>query len=108
MVIKFNTRGKRGVILAKLNRAKVKKSITTALELPRDIMLDWPTVRMMGDEELVLSNHKGIAEYSKQMVRIKTSLGIVKITGDSLIIREIDREDIIILGKINAVNFGNR
>ena len=89
----------------KLDKMALKKRLTTTLELPRDIMLDWPSVRMMGDEELVMSNHKGIAEYNKGQVRIKTALGMVKIMGRGLVIKEIRREDIIIAGKIDAVIF---
>jgi len=85
-----------------------KRRITTTFELPRDIMLDWPSIRMMGDEELVLSNHKGIAEYSKEQVRVKTGIGVVKISGRGLEIREISREDIVVVGKIDAVIFRDR
>jgi len=83
----------------------LKRRITTTFELPRDIMLDLPCINMTGDEELVLSNHKGITEYIKEQVRIKTAIGIVKISGMSLVIKEISRENIVITGKIGAVTF---
>jgi sporulation protein YqfC len=89
--------------LAKFDRAALKKRITTTFELPRDIMLDWPTIRMIGNEEIVLSNHKGIAEYNKEQVRIKTGVGPVKILGSSLVIKEIGPDDIVVVGKIDAV-----
>jgi len=98
----------RGVNLARFDKMAFKRRITTTFELPRDIMLDWPSIRMMGDEELVLSNHKGIAEYSKEQVRVKTGIGVVKISGRGLEIREISREDIVVVGKIDAVIFRDR
>ena len=89
--------------LVRFDKAALKKRVTTTFELPRDIMLDWPTARMAGDEEIVLSNHKGIAEYTKERVRVKTALGIVRILGRGLVIKEISRDDIVIVGKIDAV-----
>jgi sporulation protein YqfC len=86
----------------------VKRRITTTFELPRDIMLDWPSIRIMGDEELVLSNHKGIAEYTKEQIRIKTGVGAIKISGRGLVIKEISREDIVVEGKIGAVVFRDK
>ena len=94
--------------MAKFDKMALKRRVTTTFELPRDIMLDLPSVRMVGDEELVLSNHKGIAEYAKEQVRIKTSLGVVKIVGCGLVIKEINREDIVITGKIETVILRDR
>ena len=94
--------------MAKFDKMALKRRVTTTFELPRDIMLDLPCVRMIGDEELVLSNHKGIAEYAKEQVRIKTSLGMAKILGRGLIIKEISREDIVIVGKIDTIIMRDR
>ena len=94
--------------MARFDKMAMKRRITTTFELPRDIMLDWPSIRMMGDEELVLSNHKGIAEYTKEQVRIKTALGVVKILGRGLAIKEISSEDIVVAGKIDSVMFKDR
>jgi len=86
----------------------VKRRITTTFELPRDIMLDLPSMRMMGDEELIMSNHKGIAEYTKEQVRIKTGMGMVRVAGRGLMIKEINRDEIIVVGRIEAVTFRDR
>jgi len=94
--------------LAKFDKTALKRRITTTFELPRDIMLDWPTIRMIGNEELVLSNHKGISEYTKEQVRVKTGLGVVKVLGRGLVIKEIGSDDIVIMGKIDTVTFIDR
>lgn len=94
--------------LAKLSGAALKRRITTTFELPLDIMLDLPSVNLIGDEKLVISNHKGIAEYIKEQIKIKTSAGIVKILGDGLVIKEISRENIVIAGKIDAIVMRDR
>ena len=94
--------------MAKFDKMALKRRITTTFELPREIMLDWPLMRMTGDEELVITNHKGIAEYTKEQVRIKTALGVAKVLGRGLVIKEISRENIVVAGKIEAVSFRDR
>lgn len=90
-------------MLRKINNKALKRRITTAFELPKDIMLDLPSVAMVGDEELTVSNHKGIAGYTDGQVRIKTSIGEVKVLGDGLTLREINKENIVVEGKIREI-----
>ena len=89
--------------MAKMSKNNIKRKITTALELPKDIMLNLPIVALTGDEELALSNHKGLLEYAAGHVRLGTSLGPLKVFGTNLILKEITAESVIIAGKIHQV-----
>jgi len=89
--------------LAKINTIALKRKVTATFELPPDIILDLPTMRMAGNEELVISNHKGIVEYTKEKIRVKTKLGIARILGQKLVIKEINRDDIVVTGRVDAV-----
>lgn len=86
--------------MAKIN---IKRKLTTALELPKDVMLGLPIITMTGDEEIVITNHKGLVEYSAGCVRLATILGGVKIFGVNLILKEITAETVIIAGKVASV-----
>ncbi|MDR2168070.1 MAG: sporulation protein YqfC [Clostridiales bacterium] len=81
----------------------LKRRIIQALELPADIMLDLPVVTVTGDEELVLTNHRGLLEYGAGHVRLGCSRGQIKIFGTNLILKEITAESIVIAGKIDKV-----
>lgn len=85
------------------NIDKVKRGITNALELPLDIALDLPKITMVGNLKVDITNHKGIIEYKKEIIRINTNIGIVKITGDSLEIKNILIEEINIDGNIENI-----
>jgi sporulation protein YqfC len=88
------------------NRAEViKKGIADLLELPRDIVLDLPKVTLVGNLQLYIENHKGIIEYSTGIVRINTKSGILVVTGCDLTIRTIVVEEIILVGRIDKVEF---
>ncbi|HLS52775.1 MAG TPA: sporulation protein YqfC [Tissierellaceae bacterium] len=87
----------------KKNVDNIKKTLTDALELPMDIALDLPKLVLMGDVRVDISNHKGIIEYTSQLIRINTNIGVIKITGDSMEIKNILMEEISISGNIEKV-----
>jgi sporulation protein YqfC len=83
----------------------IKRKISDALDLPRDIILNIPRVTITGRIAVFLENHKGIVEYDSQSVKINTPVGIVSITGEDLLIKTIIADEITIEGRITAVEF---
>ncbi len=83
----------------------VKKSIAEILELPKDIVLDLPKIIMIGNLQIYIENHKGILEYTDNRIRINTKNGVLRIIGKNLMLKNIVMEEIIIVGKINQVDF---
>ena len=81
----------------------VKQNISEALELPIDIMMDLPRLTVIGNIEIGLLNHKGIIEYTNEVIRINTKSGVFKITGKDLEIKTILSEEIIITGLIENI-----
>mgnify|MGYP003765283993 CR=1 FL=1 len=81
----------------------LKYNVSEALELPKDIVLDLPKVILIGNIQLNISNHKGIVEYTQDTIRINSSIGIFKIQGESLELKTILAEEIIIAGNIENI-----
>ena len=75
------------------------------LELPKEIMLGLPNIGLIGKEELRIENHKGIAEYSKEYIRIETKSGILSINGANMRLVEISRDQITITGSIKSISY---
>jgi sporulation protein YqfC len=86
-------------------RVNVKNKISESLDLPKEVVLDVPNIKAVGDSEVTIENHKGIIEYSKDILRINSSLGIIKLSGKNLQIKEISQEDISITGQIYSIEF---
>jgi len=86
---------------------KIKRNIVAALELPKDIALNLPVVAVTGDEELVVSNHRGLIEYAAGHVRLATTAGAVRIFGTNLVLKEISSEAVAVSGKIDKVMWGD-
>lgn len=80
-----------------------KYNISEALELPKDIVMDLPKVVLIGNIQLNISNHKGIIEYTQNIIRINSSIGVFKIEGENLELKTILLEEIIIIGNIEKI-----
>ena len=89
----------------KSKKDNIKNVVSEILELPKDIMLGLPKITMIGQIEIHIENHKGIIEYSKEIIRINTSEGVLKITGKSMDIKNIITEEVVIIGEIISIEF---
>lgn len=87
----------------KKNMDDLKLTLTDALELPLDIALDLPKITILGNKKVDISNHKGIIEYTEELIRINSKIGIIKISGNSMTIKNILLEEINIDGNIEKV-----
>lgn len=87
----------------KKNMDNIKSSLTEVLELPIDIAMDLPKIVLLGDKVLTIFNHRGIIEYTNNLIRINSKIGIIKIRGEKLEIKNILSEEIIIEGQIEIV-----
>lgn len=83
----------------------IKKLLANALELPKELILDLPHISIIGKEEILVQNHGGLLEYSDDIIRIKTKLGILIINGKNLVITKITNENVQASGKIKSVEY---
>lgn len=87
----------------KKNVDNIKKNLTHALELPMDVALDLPKIIIMGDLRVDITNHKGIIEYGQDLIRINSKLGMIRVVGEGMEIKNILMEEISIIGQIQKV-----
>lgn len=80
-----------------------KYNVSEVLELPKDVVLDLPKIIMTGNIGLNISNHKGIIEYTQEVLRINSSIGIIKILGSNMELKTILSEEIIVIGLIEKL-----
>ncbi len=77
------------------------------LEIPEELSSNQPKVTILGFEQLLIENHKGILEYQDYFIRLNTYIGIININGFNLKLDEMTNEDILIKGKIDSIDFEN-
>ncbi len=93
----------------KINRKsavnKLKINLTSALELPEEIMLNLPLITFTGRTNMSIENYKNIVEYSQKRIRISTTDGVITIDGINLSLKELTKNLIVIDGKISNLEF---
>ena len=74
-------------------------------ELPRDIMLNLPKISMIGNNQMLVENHRGVIEYTPQRIRVNFSIGVIRIQGNDMKLENIAADDIMITGEIRTTEF---
>ncbi len=82
----------------KLNR------INQLLELPRDISENEPKITIIGFDQMLIENYKGILEYEEFYIKISTNIGTININGFNLSLDQVTEDDISIKGIIENID----
>jgi len=83
-------------------------ALTRRLEFPEDVALQLPLVHLTGNFRARVENHRGIVEYTPELIRIETSQGLVVIRGRELLVKELARDDMICVGTILNIELYER
>lgn len=75
-------------------------------DLPPEVMLNLPLIMMVGGKSLILENHRGILEYSRERIRIRLAKGEIMLNGRNLLIQSISNEEIQIKGDLTGFCLG--
>ena len=91
-----------------MRNSKRFSKINEILEIPKEVSTDIPKITIIGFEEMLIENYKGILEYDEIFIRISTHIGIIDISGLNLSLNQMTEDDILISGKIENIEFEKR
>lgn len=91
--------------MRKNKKQKTQNRFERMLEIPKELSSNEPKITIMGFNEMLIENYKGILEYQEFYIRISTYIGIININGFNLNLTEMTSDDILITGKIDNVDF---
>ena len=83
----------------------IKKTITEAAGLPREVTLNLPLVTISGRDEIIVENHKSLLWADSETAGFSSSCGILKIQGKDLCLREISSDYIKLSGALEKLEF---
>ena len=86
---------------------KFRKEFIDVFEIPEELVGNVPVVIMTGKKEVIVENHKGIAEFTKERIILDTNDGAFLISGQNLSIKYMKSDCISICGNICAVGYDN-
>ncbi|MDD2443820.1 MAG: sporulation protein YqfC [Desulfotomaculaceae bacterium] len=84
---------------------KVKKQFSEFLEIPGDVAMDLPKITLVGSVQLLIENHRGIIEYTREGIRVSVVEGEVAIAGENLMLRNILPDELYVEGEIHSIKF---
>lgn len=87
--------------------SRLIRKINNLLEIPKEVTTQTPKLTIIGFEQLLIENYKGILEYEEFFVKISTYIGNININGFNLSLNQMTDDDIIINGKIDSIDFEN-
>ena len=87
-----------------MKKKKLKK-IDKLLAIPQEVYSENPKITIIGFEELIIENYKGILEYENYYIRLSTYIGIININGINLKLENLTNDDIKVTGKIEKIDF---
>jgi sporulation protein YqfC len=92
-------------------KKKLNEWTSQVIDLPPDVTLDLPRMTMIGNQRLMIENHRGLIYFSSEHLKLAIHNGMLELLGSDITIRTITSEDISIEGRIDELKYlmnGNR
>lgn len=77
--------------------------IANAVQLNGEPLPGLSLVEVVGDCRVLIERHKGVVQYDREQICIKTTYGCVVVAGCNLTLTEMTRAQLVIMGKIDTV-----
>ena len=81
-----------------------KNEILNMLEVPKEINSSNTKITILGFNEMLIENYKGILEYEEFYIKLSTKIGLININGFNLSLEQVTEDDISIKGKIESIS----
>ena len=75
------------------------------IEISSDLQVTQPTVTIVGNKFVSIENYLSIVTYDTNLIKIKTKVKTIKISGDKLLLKYITDGEIGIKGIIYSVEY---
>ena len=83
---------------------RISNKINSILEVPRELTDNNSKITIIGFDEMLIENYKGILEYEEFYIKISTNLGNININGFNLSLEQVTEDDICVKGKIESLD----
>lgn len=86
-------------------RKNIRNLAVTVMDLPQDLIFDMPRITIIGNAQITIENHRGLELFSSQLLRLRIEGGALEIAGENLVIRNILKNEVLIEGTIQRVEY---
>lgn len=92
-------------IPSKRGRLIIMSKFDRLFEIPEEVANSVPKLTILNFDKMLIENYKCILEYQEFFIRIKMTNGILDINGFNLELNEMTRDDVIVTGTIDSIDF---
>ena len=82
--------------------------LADGVDLPSEPLPGQPIVEIAGDRRVLIENHFGVKEYSRERIGVKVKYGVVTVCGCGLELIRMTKEQLVISGRIDGVTLARR
>lgn len=86
-------------------KESLKKKMACTTNLPKDVIFGVPIITMTGQLEVCVENYKEIMEYTDTLIRIRSKVGQIRVTGRNMQIEYYTNDEMKITGQIKSVEY---
>ncbi len=86
-------------------RERFGRGVADLFEIPEDIILNVPRLTIVGNLQAIIENHRGLIEYTPELIRIGTGNGQIVIAGEDLAVGSVYTEDLSVMGRFTRIAF---
>lgn len=87
-------------------RRNLAQTILSSADFPGEVLTGVPVLELKGSAEAVVLSHRGVIAYDTAVIRVATSIGALTVRGENMTIFQMNRERIVLHGKILQVGYG--
>lgn len=84
------------------------QQLMDGMDLPGENLPKEPLIEIAGDRRVLVENHSGVTEYGREKIQIRVRYGQLCVCGGDLEMIRMTRQQLIITGRIDAVNLIRR
>lgn len=89
-------------------RRYIWERLADGADLAAEPLPGQPIVEIAGDRRVLIENHFGVKEYSREKIAVKVKYGFVCVCGCNLELVRMTKEQLVISGRIDAVSILRR
>lgn len=89
-------------------RRNILQRLADEADLSGEPLPGQPIVEIAGDHRVLIENHFGVKEYSRERIGVKVKYGVITVCGCGLELIRMTKEQLVISGRIDAVSLQRR
>jgi len=83
---------------------QLKRRFAQLMDLPPEAVLNTALIKVVGNLELSIANHRGLREFSAGAICVASPQGLIRVTGTGLVIHYLSPDEVRIGGRITGID----